>query len=661
MRTFLAPLFLTFILCLISFLLLNRSHERSPSELSIQSAPTATLIPAEPTPVPNRVYLPAIARGPVRILIEAVHIDSRLSGEPDEAILLYNAGADALSLSGWRIQAGGRSAYFPPTSTLRIEAGASIWCARQADGFRMTFGFAPDCEWRESDPTVPNLVGAAPSFANQGGRISIGPAKGEPTDLLLYGDESTLPSGWTGPALQPYQGGSLSPVGQVLLRKRDQESGRPLDSDRAADWRSDSLDLEWGKQLFWPGWSIWTDQELGLAPIGATATVTVALGPEGIFPVMAPLLAGAKEEIKLALYTFEHPELARILSEAAGRGVRVTILVEGAPAGGVGDLQRWTLDEMTRAGVQIYWMAADDAAPRGYAPRYRFHHAKYGIIDGRWAFVGSENFTRESMPPLEEPISVVGRRGVYLFTDGQPVLDALKRIFAYDVQPARFLDLRGYEPDRDGPPVEYQPDPFLPEPGPGRVVGSFAVTAPMTFALSLAPEDGSRPDSSLRRLVDGVGPDGRIEWMQLYEQRHWGAVHSNPLADPNPRLEAILDAARRGARVRLLLDAYFDDGESLRSNRATAAYLHRVAEIEGLDIEVRAGNPAGAGIHAKMGLIADERGAWVAVGSLNGGEGSHKINREVMLLVQNRQLHDYIALEFEKDWFFDPPNERLLE
>ncbi len=92
-----------------------------------------------------------------------------------------------------------------------------------------------------------------------------------------------------------------------------------------------------------------------------------------------------------------------------------------------------------------------------------------------------------------------------------------------------------------------------------------------------------------------------------------------------------LDAARRGARVRLLSDSFFDGGGALRSNRATVDYVRSIAAAEGLDLDARLGNPTGGGIYAKLVLVRVGGETWSAVGSLNGGEVSHKINREVVL------------------------------
>jgi hypothetical protein len=49
----------------------------------------------------------------------------------------------------------------------------------------------------------------------------------------------------------------------------------------------------------------------------------------------------------------------------------------------------------------------------------------------------------------------------------------------------------------------------------------------------------------------------------------------------------VIDAARRGARVRVLLDSFFDVPGDPRHNSATVEYLAAVAAAEGLDIQAR--------------------------------------------------------------------------
>lgn len=134
------------------------------------------------------------------------------------------------------------------------------------------------------------------------------------------------------------------------------------------------------------------------------------------------------------------------------------------------------------------------------------------------------------------------------------------------------------------------------------------------------------------------------------EHKYWGYADSNPIADPNPRLEALIAAARRGAMVRVLLDSYFDNAEALRSNRATVDYLNALAQREGLDLQAATGNPTRRGLHAKIILLRIGGETWSAVGSLNGGEISHKVNREVVLMVDAPQVYARLLEVFRWDW-----------
>ncbi|MEX1018255.1 MAG: phospholipase D-like domain-containing protein, partial [Litorilinea sp.] len=246
------------------------------------------------------------------------------------------------------------------------------------------------------------------------------------------------------------------------------------------------------------------------------------------------------------------------------------------------------------------------------------------------------------------------RRGYYLFTGAPPVVHALQRLFAHDYALQPFWDLLPYTADHvryGAPPADY-----LPPPPPWYRVEAAPFAAPLTvagpgrFVVVSAPEHALRPDDGLHALLQRAGAGDAIWVQQLYEHKHWGAGDSNAIADPNPRLQMVIEAARRGAQVRILLDGLFDDADALRSNAATAAYLHTLAAAEGLDIQVRVGNPTGGGIHAKLFLVRVGDEHWSAVGSLNGSEVSHKLNREVVLLTDVPGVFARLAEVFWWDW-----------
>lgn len=609
---------------------------------------------------PLSLYLPiTYGSPPSRVLIAAAHIDSAISGEADEAILLWNVGQDSQALAGWQVETKARVAAFPITSTLQIAPGQRLWCSGEATAFRQSFGEEPACEWAsDSDPTVLNLTNKL-QFTNPRGWIMLKNADGKVVDALRYGDEEQAVDGWVGAPVQPYTRGDVAASGQVLERKRDPATGLPVDHDLATDWASDLTDIAWGRRVRMPGWLGWDNATLAQPTlVNAYATTTVAVGPEGLYTPLAAAFAAATASIDLSIYTFEHPQMTNVLLAALHRGVQVRILLEASPPGGIDDLQRWCLAQLAAAGADIRYLAARDEAPTGYRPRYRFTHAKYGIMDGQRVLLGTENFTTDSMPPpSRKPVG--GRRGFYLLTDASPVVQTLQQLFAADWQPERFLDLRPFDPAHEkygGPPDDF----VLPEPTQWFVTEApfgDAVTAASAarFAVISAPENTLRPDAGILALIAQAGAGDEIYLTQLYEHKHWGDSTSNPIADPNPRLAALIEAARRGARVYLLLDSFFDDADGLRSNRSTVEYITALAAAEGLDLAARLGNPARGGIHAKVVLLRVAGQPWSAVGSLNGGEISHKMNREVVLLTDQAHVYERLFEVFVHDWKASAP------
>lgn len=607
-----------------------------------------------PTPTPGALFLPLVhGPPPSQVLIAAAYIDSALSHEPDEAILLWNVGAGAQSLAGWSLTAGTQRAAFPFTSTVELAPGARLWCTANADSFYRSFGEAAGCAWKTAAPDA-TLLDAALSLVNTGGAITLADAAGATVDTLLYGNTTRQPAGWRGAPATLYTRGLATASGQVWQRKLDPATGLPIDSDTAQDWAGDLADLAWGRRVRQPGWGGW-DVVDGLLPATGVeaATWAVAIGPEGLYAPLAETLSRAARTIDLSLYTFEHPALAQLLVDALARGVQVRLLLDGAPPGGISNVQKWCVTQIALAGGDVRYLALADDAPAGYKRRYRFTHAKYGVVDEVHVFVGTENLTLDAMPlPGEQPVG--GRRGFYLFTDAPGVSAALRNLFARDWRPAVFADLHPYDPadpKYGAPPADF----VLPEPQSYDVAASpfteiVRVAGVAAYAVISAPENALRPDAGMHALFAAAGAGDEITLMQMYEDQFWGESTSNPIADPNPRLEAVIAAARRGARVRLLLDGYFDDPEQLRSNQATVDYVRAIAAAEGLNLEARIGNPTAGGIHAKLVLVRLGEHYWSAVGSLNGGETSYKLNREVVLMVEQRALYERLYSVVEHDW-----------
>lgn len=619
-------------------------------------APSSSMIAQGDLPAPPSasVYLPTIfGVPPPKVLIAAAYIDSSLSYEPDEAILLWNTGLSAQPLAGWSLRAGTKQAIFPMTTTLTLAPGARIWCTANTGSFRHSFGLEASCGWMSVDENALQLSGAL-TLVNTGGAISLIDADQNAVDVLLYGQTTQQPTGWQGAPAVLYTRGLATSAGQVWQRKLDPISGLPLDSDTAQDWAGDLNDGLWGRRIRQPGWGGW-DRADGLWPrTGVASGVwSVAVGPEGLYTPMSTLLSGAVHSLDLSLYTFEHPSLALLVADAARRGVQVRLLLDGAPPGGISQQQKWCVTRIAEAGGEVRYLAVSDDAPHGTKRRFRFTHAKYGIVDGRSVFVGTENLTFDAMPePSSLPVG--GRRGFYLFTDAAAVVATLQNLFATDWRPTVFYDMHPYEAadaKYGAPPVDFVlPAPTIYSVAEAPFSALIHAVGSAEYAVISAPENAARPDAGLQALLAAAGPGDEIALMQMYEDKYYGETSSNPIADPNPRLEAAIGAARRGARVRLLLDSYFDDPNELRSNQATVEYVRAIAAGEGLDLDARTGNPSAGGIHAKLVLVRIGDRHWAAVGSLNGGETSHKLNREVVLMVEQQEIYTRLYSVFEHDW-----------
>ncbi|MDX1663540.1 MAG: lamin tail domain-containing protein [Candidatus Promineifilaceae bacterium] len=596
----------------------------------------------------------------LRVLLGAVLYDGYELGDADEAVQLYNPGAQPVSLGGWRL-GDGESELLLPQETL-LAPGESLWIARQADAFYRQFGFYPAYELAESVETVPQAAGSWPVLGNSGDEVMLWGADGTLLDALVYegGDPATVPQdrwgrdGWSGAALEPYTVSRLFPEeGQILYRRRAQASGRPVaDTNTASDWAQARDNIIDGRKVQYPGWSV--DDFFFTARVTETATLTVAVAPDHAFSIVVDEINRARHTLQMTSFTFEHLGIAEAVVAAAERGVTVTVLLEGAPVGGLADQEKYICQQIEAAGGACWFMYRDDEL--SIQDRYRYLHAKYMLVDGQRALISSENFSPNSMPDDEKSDGTWGRRGTVVVTNARGIIERLQALFRDDFDPESHQDLIrwGVEEPAFGPP----PADFVPITATGGISYTNLFTEPgvfsgaFSFELLHAPENALRDADGLLGLLRRARQGDTVLVQQLSERLHWGPSSGSAESDPNPRLAALIAAARRGARVRLLLDGYYDDPASPLSNRATCDYINRVGREQGYRLACQVGNPTGMGIHNKMVLLQLDGRGWIHVGSLNGTEQAAKGNREVALQVQSDGAFAMLARLFERDWSY---------
>jgi phosphatidylserine/phosphatidylglycerophosphate/cardiolipin synthase-like enzyme len=587
-------------------------------------------------PLQAQVFTTAVSE---TILIDAVLYDGYEVNDVDEAVALRNTGNENFDLSGWFLKDGEATDAQLPQGT-RLLPGEVIWVAKNEDAFFRQFGFLPDV-----------IVTSWPRLANTGDEVILADPEHQVVDILVYGNGDSTHFGWSGPAVQPYSAGGLfAKEGQILYRKREQGSGLPVpDTNSAEDWAQSLDDPINGRRVRYPAWDLDEFQQPVL--VTQSATLTVAIAPDNGLETLVDLIDAARESVSIETLTIENVAIGESLVSAAKRGVSVKLLLEGSPVGNLTSQEKYICQRIEEAGGQCWFMIRDDE--QRINDRYRYLHAKFILIDHRQVAISSENLSPNSLPDDDKSDGTWGRRGVILITNASGVISRMQSIFDRDLDPQKHVDIFRWEPsnpDYGAPPLGFKPvtesggiSYTVRYPSPAVFHGQF------TFELQHSPENSLRDLDGLLRLVDRSGLGDTLLIQQLQERPHWGPSDSNVTDDPNPRVEAYIAAARRGAKVRLLLDGFFDDAGSEISNSATCRMVNKVALEDGLQLSCALGNPTGLGIHNKMILAHVAGQGYVHVGSLNGTELSSKGNREVALLVQSDGAYEILSDMFGHD------------
>ena len=157
-----------------------------------------------------------------------------------------------------------------------------------------------------------------------------------------------------------------------------------------------------------------------------------------------------------------------------------------------------------------------------------------------------------------------------------------------------------------------------------------------------------RDTDGLLGLLDRAGQGDEVDVLQMSEPFTW--TEGAGLAGLNPRIQALVGAARAWARVRVLLDEYYDDPLADGGNTMACLRLTRIATQEWLSLTCRLANVTGLGIHAKAFLAKVGGEPWIHLGSINGSENANKRNREVALQFRSAQAYEWMQAIFGHDW-----------
>lgn len=356
-------------------------------------------------------------------------------------------------------------------------------------------------------------------------------------------------------------------------------------------------------------------------------------GGDQLFPAQGLAIAAARHEVWVATYIFHHDEageyLVAQLRAAALRGVRVRVVVDGF--GSKASLP-WLEAALEGSGVALAVFRPIDRWWRWLQPgQLRRLHQKLCVVDGEQAFVGGINIIDDRMDlhhgRSEQPRLdfAVGLRGPVV----QPVAQAARAVWT-----RAWL---GRDFGEELLALVRSPEPIsrlrrlarrlrMPRGSRRRAggVGDWQDLAPVCAAFVL--RDNLRQRRTIERsYVDAIrAARERVDLITPY------------FYPGHAFRRALRDAARRGVRVRLMLQGKVD--YRIASMAAHALY----AELLGHGVSIYEYTPAF--LHAKVAVV-DE--AWATVGSSNIDPLSLLLNLEANVIVRDGEFARAVAREFE--------------
>lgn len=387
--------------------------------------------------------------------------------------------------------------------------------------------------------------------------------------------------------------------------------------------------------------------------------------PDSSQALLLETVNSARSSILLNVYMITNTRLQNALLDRLAHGVQIQMLVEAEPSMDkkISDYEKRVLDTLSAAfkgsgkGLSHLFIMTSQNGTKNR--RYVFDHAKYVVVDGKRAYVSSENFVTSGA--MSDP-NRKANRGWQVLLDDATTARTLTQIFKTDA------DLNQSDV------VEYDPSLVSVITLPPRSPGSPS----FDNRRSVAPIPGGTGDvqkvsvclspNSVPCLTDFIrSAKASLDLEHLSLPLQWighPASNSTNAGITSSIVVEAIAAAERGVKVRILLN---DDGAGsagllprLQSpggnpypkmtSRQIVDTLKSLAAQKGLELDAAVINSADLQLsllHNK-GMLADGLRAWVS--SINGTENSVYNNREIGVDLESADAARYYGQLFELDW-----------
>ena len=352
------------------------------------------------------------------------------------------------------------------------------------------------------------------------------------------------------------------------------------------------------------------EQAIVGSPLTLGNRVTLLQDGAATYAAMFAAIRKARDHINLESYIIEDDatgqQFADLLLEQQGRGVQVNVIYDSV---GALNTPKAFFERLTDGGIAV--LEYNPINPLSAKAQWLVNnrdHRKLLVVDGRTAFIGGINISSvyasgsASRPRGKATGNTAAWRDTDLQVEG-PVVGELQKLF-----------IETWEKQRGKPLAEKAYFPAL------KVQGKDIVRA-----------IGSTPDAPYSliylTLISAIGN----------AEKH---VHlTNAYFVPDPQLlKSLVDAARRGVDVKLILPSHSDSEVVFHAGRS-----HYLALLKA---GVRIYERQGALLHSKTALID---GIWSCVGSSNLDWRSFLDNDEINVVVLGREFGQQMQAMFAKD------------
>jgi len=554
-----------------------------------------------------------------------------------EAFAIVNTGAKPRYIRGWVLQSNVGSVLLPAAT---VKPGQILYVADDAEYFKKYWNFTPDFEFgQDTDVAVPDLrlpEQKVPVMNDEADVIRLYDDQDKLADILVYGSVGNPPSPWTGPPVQYVNSFPLTPANQVFTRMH--QGGTFTTEPKATAWSGGTPTDP--RRVYFAGQS-----DFAVRSVTGTMNLIAASAPDNAGPVLYELVDSARVSVRLAGYQFTAEELTRRLIAAAKRGVKVQVAIERNPGGSdMFESDKEVHQRLVRGGVGVlyYWKWDGDLSSR-----VNPLHSKYGIFDDETVLVASGNWINSV---YNTDPSCGNREWIAVIKANSEVTRLVREVWDFDIGSGS-PEVRPWNEKMDAPrmPDDYDAGPCLKyTPVKPRAV---AYSGRATVTRILSPDNTFDRESGFLGLLRGAKRELLIS--ANYINKWWGAAGdaSNLTRYPQPYLQEIIAAARRGVNVMVILDRRGVKLDSLRDNHYVVQYLNDLAQKENLKLQARLINMDASGVgrtYHNKSLIVDDA---VVISSINGSENSFRYARELALKFEGiGEFTQYYRDLFRFDW-----------